>query len=205
MPRAIDLATGCRPDWRASLPILTGAIVVVREVRAEDAESLHEALFVPEIVAASPLVAPVGDDAAAFGRFIDAAHRDRAAGHRLCFGIVPRGCDIAIGLIEVRAMETAFHRAEWRAAIAPEFWGSGVFGDGAKLVLNFLFGTVGAQRLEARASVTNVRANGALLKIGAIREAMLRSSSSRTGRNPDQILWTILAEDWHSAPPVVIH
>jgi RimJ/RimL family protein N-acetyltransferase len=205
MPRATDFTSVSCPDWRESLPVLTGALVVVRELRPDDAESLHEALFVPEIVAASHLVAPLGSDAVAFAKFIEAAHRDRAAGHRLCFGIVPRGCDIAIGLIEIRAMETAFHRAEWRAAIAPEFWGSGVFADGAKLVLNFLFGTVGARRLEARASVTNVRANGALLKIGAIREAMLRASSSRTGRNPDQILWTILAEDWNWAAAGVIH
>lgn len=191
--------------WQSSLPALVGSLVVARELQARDAASLHEALFVPEVIACSRLIAPVGAGAEAFERFIEAAQRDRAAGQRLCFGIVPRGCDIAIGIIEIRAMETAFHRAEWRAAIAPEFWGSGVFADGARLVLDFLFGTIGAQRLEARASVTNRRANAALMKIGAIREAMLRAPSSRVGRNPDQILWTILAEDWTPDRAVAVH
>ncbi len=185
--------------------MLVGSLVVVREVERRDAVSLHEALLVPEVVAASRLVAPVGAAPDAFARFIDAARRDRAAGLRLCFGIVPRGCDIAIGLIEVRAMETAFHRAEWRAAVAPEFWGSGVFRDGARLVMNFLFGTVGARRLEARASVTNERANRVLMKIGAIREAVLRAPASASGRGQDQILWTILAEDWNTDPAPAVH
>jgi RimJ/RimL family protein N-acetyltransferase len=191
--------------WQQGLPSLTGSLVVVREVERRDAVSLHEALFVPEVVAASHLIAPVGPGAEAFSRFIDAAHLDRAAGHRLCFGIVPRGCDIAIGVVDVRAMETGFHRAEWRAAIAPEFWGSGVFRDSATLVLDFLFGTVGARRVEARASVANERASSALMKIGAIREAVLRAPSSRSGPNADQVLWTILADDWQTDPMPAIH
>jgi RimJ/RimL family protein N-acetyltransferase len=190
---------GNATPWRVALPALTGSVVVVREVERHDAASLHEALFVPEVLASSHLIAPVGAGAAAFGRFIDAAHRDRAAGHRLCFGIVPRGCDTAIGVIDVRATETAFHRAEWCAAIAPEFWSSGVFADGARLVIEFLFGSIGARRLEARASVANERANAALMKMGATREAILRSPARRGRRAPDQILWTILAEDWADA------
>lgn len=203
--RSTHLTPSKPTGWRATLPVLTGSLVTVRELDHRDAASLHEALFVPEIVAASRLIAPVGAGPDAFARFIDAAHRDREAGHRFCVGIVPRGCDMAIGVIEIRAMEGSFERAEWRAAIAPEFWGSGVFADGARLVLDFLFGTIGARRLEARASVTNQRANGALMKIGAVREAMLRASSSRLGRNPDQVLWTILADDWYEAASPSVH
>jgi RimJ/RimL family protein N-acetyltransferase len=205
MSHPANSALGAHRDWRTPLPTLTGSLVVVRELQHEDADSLQEALVVPEVVGASQLVAPIGARPGGFARFIAAARQDRAAGLRLCFGIVPRGCDLAIGIIEIRAMEPGFHRAEWRAAIAPEFWGSGVFGDGARLVLNFLFGTIGARRLEARASVSNLRANAALLKIGAIREAMLRASRSPGGRPSDQILWTILADDWRSDPRERVH
>jgi len=51
-------------------------------------------------------------------------------------------------------------------------------------------------RLEARAAVMNGRANGALQKIGAVQEGVLRRSFLKDGQYYDQILWSILREDW---------
>jgi RimJ/RimL family protein N-acetyltransferase len=51
-------------------------------------------------------------------------------------------------------------------------------------------------RLEARAAVRNGRGNGALAKLGAVREALLRKSFLRDGENLDQVLWSILRDDW---------
>ena len=45
----------------------------------------------------------------------------------------------------------------------------------------------------------NGRGNGALRKIGATREGVLRKSFLRNGEYLDQSLWTILAEDWRDA------
>ena len=58
-------------------------------------------------------------------------------------------------------------------------------------------------RLEARAAVLNGRGNGALKKIGANRECVLRKSFLRNGEYLDQVLWTILDDDWRLAklPP----
>ena len=53
--------------------------------------------------------------------------------------------------------------------------------------------------MEARAAVLNGRGNGALEKLGAKRECVLRKSFLRDGEYLDQILWTILAEDWRRA------
>ena len=58
---------------------------------------------------------------------------------------------------------------------------------------------LGSHRLEARAAVQNGRGNGALRKIGAVREGVLRRSFLRNGEYLDQALWTILAEDWRDA------
>jgi ribosomal-protein-serine acetyltransferase len=63
-------------------------------------------------------------------------------------------------------------------------------------VVNFTFDTIGAHRLEARAAVLNGRGNGALRKVGATQEGVLRRSFLRNGEYLDQILWTILEEDW---------
>jgi RimJ/RimL family protein N-acetyltransferase len=71
-----------------------------------------------------------------------------------------------------------------------------VFLDGARLVLDFAFDVIGTRRLEARAAVANGRGNGALRKVGAVQEGLLRRSFLRNGQYHDQVLWGILAEDW---------
>ena len=71
-----------------------------------------------------------------------------------------------------------------------------MFADAAKLVLDFAFGTIGVHRLEARAAVLNGRGNGALRKLGAMQEGILRRSFLRNGEYLDQALYSILADDW---------
>jgi N-acetyltransferase len=73
-----------------------------------------------------------------------------------------------------------------------------VFQQGAELMLEFAFNTIGVHRLEARAAVLNGRGNGALLKMGAVREGVLRKSFQRDGRFLDQVLYAILEDDWRA-------
>lgn len=82
------------------------------------------------------------------------------------------------------------------------FWGSGMVTDGAKMTLDFAFDVIGVHRMEARAAVANGRGNGALRKIGAMQEGILRKSFLRNGEYLDQALWTILDEDWRRAKSV---
>ena len=55
----------------------------------------------------------------------------------------------------------------------------------------------------------NGRANGALCKIGAVQEGILRMSLLRNGVFFDQVLWGILADDWRRrrrfTAPAVTH
>jgi len=64
------------------------------------------------------------------------------------------------------------------------------------------FDVIGPHRLEARAAVANGRGNGALRKVGAMQEGILRQSFLRNGEYLDQTLWTILDEDWRRAKSV---
>ena len=72
-------------------------------------------------------------------------------------------------------------------------------------MLEFAFETVGVYRLVARASVHNGRGNGALRKMGAVKEAILRRSFLRNGEEADQVLYSILEDEWRAAtrPPIV--
>ena len=67
--------------------------------------------------------------------------------------------------------------------------------DAAHLAIAYAFEVVGVHRLEARAATVNDRGNGALAKLGAVRECVLRSSFLRNGRYLDQALWSIVRED----------
>ena len=65
-------------------------------------------------------------------------------------------------------------------------------------MITFAFETIGVHRLEARAAVKNGRGNGALKKLGAVQEGILRKSFLRNGEYLDQVLWSILDEDWQA-------
>ena len=95
---------------------------------------------------------------------------------------MPDGYDTAVGLFQVRQLDPSFGTAEWGFALGSAFWGSGLFVAGAKLVLEFSFDVIGVNRMEARAAVQNGRGNGALRKLGAVQEGILRKSFNRGGK-----------------------
>jgi ribosomal-protein-alanine N-acetyltransferase len=186
-------------DWRTGLPNLTGHVVSLRELRAGDAPALFTALSSEQV---SRFISPPPATVNGFERFIGWAIRQRQSGQYVCFAIVPRGSDAPIGIFQVRSLEPAFGTAEWGFALASEFWGTGAFLDGAKLIVDFAFDVLGSHRLEARAALRNGRGNGALRKLGAVQEIVLRRSFLRGGEYLDQALWTILRDEWRDARSV---
>ena len=186
-------------DWREQVPVLSGVGITLRELRLADAPSLHALLTAEEV---SRFISPPPSTVEGFEHFIQWTHRQRAAGRYVCFAVVPDGCDTAVGLFQLRQLEPGFGTAEWGFALGSPYWGTGLFTEGANLVVEFAFDVVGVQRLEARAAVKNGRGNGALRKMGAVREGVLRKSFQRNGEYLDQNLWSILDEDWRQAKAV---
>ena len=184
---------GVSDDWTEGLPTLRGAGVTLRELRVGDAATLLQVLTTEEV---TRFISPPPTEVAGFERFIAWTHRERAAGDYACFGVVPDGCDAAIGLFQLRTIGPGFGTAEWGFALGSTFWGSGAFEHGARLILDFAFDTLGVRRLEARAAVQNGRGNGALRKLGACQEGILRGSLLIPGQELDQSLWSLLDEDW---------
>jgi [ribosomal protein S5]-alanine N-acetyltransferase len=193
-------------DWKSGLPVMAGKNFTLRELRLEDAPSLLAMLTTEEV---ARFISPPPTTVEGFERFIIWTHRERQAGNYACFAVVPQGMTAAVGIFQVRSLEPGFGTAEWGFAMGSQYWGTGVFAEGARLVLDFAFDVVGAHRLEARAAVANGRGNGALRKMGAVQEGILRHSFVRNGQYLDQVLWGILAEDWRlmrlAQQPVVTH
>jgi RimJ/RimL family protein N-acetyltransferase len=198
-PRVAELIVGeslapvVSTDWRMGLPVLEGRQVILRELRATDARPLFALLTTEEV---SRFISPPPTSVEGFERFIAWAHRQRRAGSYVCFAVTLKGDDTAIGIFQLRELEPGFGTAEWGFAIGSPYWGTGVFQEGAELLVDFAFEAVEVHRLEARAAVRNGRGNGALRKIGAVQEGLLRKSFLKNGEYLDQVLWTILDEDW---------
>ena len=180
-------------DWRAGLPLLTGPGVTLRELELSDAPSLHALLTTEEV---ARFISPPPTTVEGFEQFILWARRERAEGRYVCFAVVPTGMTTAVGLFQVRQLDPSFATAEWGFALGSPFWGTGVFAGAGVLVVDFAIDTLGVRRLEARAAVANGRGNGALRKLGAVQEGVLRRSFERRGQFIDQVLWSILDEDW---------
>jgi ribosomal-protein-alanine N-acetyltransferase len=179
--------------WTQSVPVLHGPRVTVREVTTADAKALYGVLSASEV---SRFISVPPGTAEGFTRYVGWARAQRSVGRYLALAVVPRGADTPIGLFHLRGLERGFRTADWGFALESEFWGSGIFREAAELVLDFAFDVVGTERLEGRVARCNARGNGALCKLGAEREGVLRRSFHRDGEYLDQVVWSILRTEW---------
>jgi ribosomal-protein-alanine N-acetyltransferase len=180
-------------DWRLGLPELPGERVTLRELRLTDALTLSSELNAPEV---RRFMWPPPSSEDAFARFIDWAHRERATGRYVCYGIVPRGETHAFGVFELRQYQPGFLRGELGFVLAPRFWGHGVFQEGARLFLDFAVDVVKVHRIEMRSAIDNERGNAVLSRLGARVEGTLKEAFLRDQVFVDQYLWAILGSRW---------
>jgi len=179
--------------WRTELPVLVGRAVTLREPLASDLGPLID-LFALADASRFGLDEPAPDFA--IQQLIESAPRDRAAGRAFTYVVTLNLSRAVVGLLQVRQLDPAFEAAEWECMLVPSVRGSGVFLEAARLAGSLAFGVVGTHRLEARALLQNGRANGALRKLGAVQEGVLRRSVRRHDEYVDQVLWAVLKEDW---------
>jgi RimJ/RimL family protein N-acetyltransferase len=194
---AVPGVVPARDSWRAGLPVLTGALSSLRELAPEDAPNLLPLLSAPEV---ARFISPPPHSLEQFTWFIETSRAERAAGRYAGYALVPHGQHAAVGVVQLRQTERGFATAEWGFAMGSRWWGSGLFMDASRLLLEFAFDTVGVHRLEARAAAANARCQAAMQKVGAVREGVLRKSlTAADGTRLDQVLWSLLAEDWREA------
>jgi ribosomal-protein-alanine N-acetyltransferase len=127
---------------------------------------------------------------------LDRVVRDREAGRGFAYAVTLGSTQAVVGFVQVRQLDPGFETAELEIALAPTARGTNVFVDVARLVGSFAFGAAGAHRLEVRVLLQHGRANGAMRKLGAVQEGVLRRAVRRDGRYLDQALWSILKDDW---------
>ena len=180
-------------DWRNGLPDLDGKRLTLRELRKTDAATLFADYTRPEI---KPFMWSPPPSVAAFETYIEWTHAERKEGRYIGYGMVPRGEQHARGVFELRRLQPGFLRGELGFVIAPDLWGTGLFAEAGRLLLDFAFRVVKVHRIEARAAVDNHRGNAAMRKLGAEREGTLKEAFVRDDRYVDQNLWALLDTRW---------
>jgi RimJ/RimL family protein N-acetyltransferase len=180
-------------NWPRDLPPLVGTMVTLREPVASDAKALMDLLSIVDACRFG-LDEPVSEPAVQ--DFIESVRRDREGAMAFAYAVIAGEAATPVGLIHVRGLDPGFETAAWECTLAPSVRGSGAFLEAARLVGTFVFESVGAYRLEARVVLQNGRANGALRKLGAVQEGILRRSARHRGEYVDQVLWSVLKDDW---------
>lgn len=183
-------------EWRTTLPPLGGAVALLREPTGADAPMLMDLLSIAD-ASRFGLELPVTEETAL--ELIARLQRERQAGVAFAYAIVARHGEASgpiVGLFHVRQLDPGFEAAEWECTLVPSARGTGIFLEAARLVGSFVFDSIGAHRIEARALTQNGRANGALRKLGAVQEGVLRRAVRRGGEYQDQVLWSLLKDDW---------
>lgn len=175
------------------MPVLSDGTIVLREPHSRDAPSLLAHLHRSQVF---EYIAPCPSNVEGFRRFIRWTHAERRRGLHACYGIVPPGQTTPVGIIQIWPIERDLSTAEWGFVLGDSYWGTGLFVRSARLFLDAVFSTLGVFRLEARAVDRNDRGNGALRKLGATREGVLRGGFRRGDVANDHVMWSILAPEW---------
>jgi RimJ/RimL family protein N-acetyltransferase len=186
-------SAGTSRGVRHALPVLSHGNVTLRGLLQSDAPHLHAQIARPAVtryLRCAPQSVPE------LRSFIRWTHAQRRQGAHLCYGIVPAGQKRAVGLVQIWPLERDFSTAEWGFVIGESYWGTGLFVDCARLLLDFAFRQLGVSRLESRAVDVNGRGNGVLRKLGATREGVLRAGFRNGAETHDHVMWSILASEW---------
>ena len=133
-----------------------------------------------------------------FKRYFDTALAEKKAGSCYPFAIFDKqhnqyaGCtrygNISFSNKRVEIGWTWYHPALQRSGInkASKF-----------LLLSFGFETLGLNRIELKTSVLNLKSQGAMLKIGAVKEGVLRNHMiNEDGLVRDTMYFSFIAQDW---------
>jgi [ribosomal protein S5]-alanine N-acetyltransferase len=182
--------------WTERVPRLHGDLTTLREIAATDVYTLFTLFSDPAVTA---YMAPPPPTLAKFAGFVEWSHQQRAQGHGVCFGIVPHGMAVAVGILQVR-LDPTLPGAEWGFVLSRHFWSTGVFPDAAGVLVEFAFTTMQVERLEARIALRNRRAHAAVQKLGARFESTLAGSSPLgIPRDPESV-WSLRETEWRNRP-----
>ena len=130
---------------------------------------------------------------------VDYIERDRlgvAAGEHAQFAIVRREDAAMIGTCTLYAIDVQCRRADVGYALLPPTWGRGYANEAVIRLLDWGFGELDLNRVEADIDPRNAASMRALERLGFTREGHLRERWIVGGEVCDSLMYGLLAREW---------
>ena len=129
---------------------------------------------------------------------IEASRGWLSLGTAVCLGIVPKDATGLIGTCTLFDISRSSHRAEVGFLLGLSAWGRGYMTEALAALLNYAFGELDLNRIEADTDPRNLAAIRTLEKLGFMREGLLRERWITDGQKSDSALYGLLRSDWDS-------
>ena len=129
-------------------------------------------------------------------RYMLRRYRQREAAS---WGIEYRATGRIIGTIGFMWIQSDNSAAEVGYSLARDFWNRGVMTEALKAVIEYGFGRMNLNRIEAQHETTNPASGAVMRKCGMRQEGILRQRLYNKGRYVDVALYAILRDDYRTA------
>ncbi len=179
------------------MPVLRGRRVTLIPLAEVDRDALFEACRPEEVWRLMPM--PLGRNRAIFDDYVEAALQQERDGTSLPFAILDG--ERVVGSTRICALEPAHRKGEvgytWHH---PSVWRTHVNTESKRLILGHAFETLELIRVFFNVDERNTRSQAAVLRLGAVREGLLRHDRIlHDGFRRNTVVFSLLAEEWPAA------
>ncbi|NGZ75100.1 GNAT family N-acetyltransferase [Saccharibacillus alkalitolerans] len=180
-------------DW-SEFPLLETPRLILREARPEDRDGLFALYADEEVMRYLPLdpfeTAEEADDEMGWHARI---FRERTG---IRWMIEERESGAFVGTCGFLGIEREHNRMEIGYDLARGHWGKGLMPEAVRAVLDFGFGPLRANKIEARVDPDNSASVRLMDKLGFVREGLLRQHEFEKGRYVDLAAYSMLASEY---------
>jgi ribosomal-protein-alanine N-acetyltransferase len=174
-------------------PTLTSERLILRPMTRGDAADLQRLVNDPEI-AFNTLSIPHPYLDGMAEEWIDSHDEKFAKNSEIVFGITLRESGTFVGVIGL--MPEPHDQAELGYWIGREYWNRGYASEATALVIDYAFGTLGVNRVEAIHFTRNPASGRVMEKCGMHLEGTLRQARKKNDGYVDVRVYSILRDEW---------
>jgi len=179
-------------------PVLKTKRLVLRQVTIKDAPWYFEHFNTKEIVEGQDHGGPRDlSEARAELKlyFVDVFRLKRG----IRWGMTVKGCDKLIGSVGFyKWIQPERYQAEMGYDLNPAFWGEGIMTEALSAIIQYGFDQMGLHRIEVLISHQNKRSQTLIRRLGFEREGVLRDHYFVEGRFSDDVIFSLLKEEWNA-------
>jgi N-acetyltransferase len=181
--------------WDELTTRLEGRLVLLEPLEARHEQGLFAAAQHPEIWS---WLAPIGESAEYFARWMSASLAESAAGREGAFATVDRASGEPIGSTRYLNLREAHKGLEigW-TWLTPSMWGTGANIEAKLLMLEHAFERLRCMRVEFKTDARNERSRAALAALAAQFEGILRKHMLMPGVGiRDSAYYSVIDSEW---------